>query len=147
MGDREAFTKFVADEMAVITHGAVKIYNVHVPGAGQKPEEVMPLGDCFYAYIRCNLAHEAVLPDNIAFFPASPGSSTLQLEITPTQMRLSDSWIDGLAKAVHFAPENSDLFPDNASIPSDILPWMLFGERRGGHADYIAVRALRTTRE
>lgn len=129
--------------MVVVTHGGVANYNVGVPGADSKkwPNETMPLGECFYAFMRCNLAHEASLPDNVEFFEAKQGSTVV--DINDVRIRLSDSWIDGLSRAVTFAPENVDLFPDNAEIPEDVVAWMLFVDHREKLGDYMGQRRVR----
>ena len=138
--DSEAFTRFVGDEMPVITAGGVKNFNVRVPGgeSAEFPDGLMPLGACFYRFVRCNLAHEAKLPSNVEFLAAGPG--TFQVEITDEKIRLSDSFMDGLSKAVLYAPENADLFPDVAEMPPEVIAWNLFGKRRQNHTDYMARR-------
>lgn len=138
--DGDAFAQFVAEEMPVITAGGVKNFFVRVPGAEptEFPDGTMPLGVCFYRFVRCNLAHEATLPSNVEFIASGPGG--FQVEITNKKIRLSDSFMDGLSKAVIYAPENADVFPDVAEIPPEVVAWNLFGKRRQNHADYMARR-------
>ncbi len=141
--DREAFTQFLAEEMVVVTLGGPKKYNIRVPGAdtGKYPDEMMPLGECFYEFVRCNLAHEAMLPNNVEFEPAKLGILTVQ--ITDKVIRLSDTFMDGLGRAVEYAPENIDLFAHIAEMPDDVIAWNLFGKRRIEFSDYMAVRRKR----
>lgn len=139
--DSKAFAQFVADETPVITGGGVKNFAVRVPGGetAEFPDGSMPLGVCFYRFVRCNLAHEATLPSNVEF--VATGSTAIRLEITDDRIRLSDSFMDGLSKAVIYAPENADLFPDAAEMPPEVVAWNLFGPRREHHADYMTRRA------
>lgn len=141
--DRQAFVQWMADEMVVIT--GVQNFNVRVPGADSAkwPDETMPLGGCFYEFVRCNLAHEASLPANVEFFAAEHGSTVV--DINEDRIRLSDSWMDGLSRAVTFAVENADLFPDIAETPDDVIAWMLFGKRRVSLGDYMEQRRRRRT--
>jgi len=81
------------------------------------------------------------MPDNVEFFEADAGSVVIEGNVT--RLRLSESWIDGLSKAVAYAPENAALFPEIAETPEDVIAWMLFGKRREHHADYMAARRIR----
>lgn len=146
ISDRQAFTRFLAEEMVVVTGGAVRNYNVRVPSAdrAKHANAMMPLGECFYEFVRCNLAHEAKLPDNVDFSRSEPGR--LIVEITDTAIRLSDAFMDGLAKTVEYAPENQDLYPHVAEMPDDVIGWMLFGTRRDGLTDYVEARRQRVDR-
>ena len=141
--DRPAFTQFLSDEMVAVTGGAVRNYNVRVPGADKSkyPGEMMPLGVCLYEFVRCNLAHEATLPDNVEFVRTEDNG--LFFEITDDVIRLSDSFMDGLARSVEYAPENHDLYPHVAGMPDDVVGWMLFGKRRQGLGDYLDSRRAR----
>lgn len=138
--DSDAFTQFVAEEMPVITAGGVKNFFVRVPGAEstEYPDGSMPLGVCFYRFVRCNLAHEATLPSNVEFI--ATGAGGFQVEITDEKIRLSDSFMDGLSHAVIYAPENADVFRDVAEMPPEVVAWNLFGKRRENHSDYMARR-------
>lgn len=138
--DRDAFVRFVVEEMPVITAGGVKNYNVRVPGVepAEFPDGLMPLGECLYRFVRCNLAHEATLPSNVEFIATDPGS--ISVEITDAKIRLSDSFMDRLSQAVIYAPENADAFPEVAEIPPEVVAWNLFGKRRDSHADYMSRR-------
>ena len=40
--------------------------------------------------------------------------------------------MNGLIKAVQFAPENATEFPETADMPDDVIKWMLFDRRREG---------------
>jgi len=95
--DKEAFTKFVGEEMKTIT-GHVTNYSIKFRN------EVMPLQNLLYKFIRCELAHEAQLPEDIIF---EPGSS-LKVSVTDECITFSDVLIDGLCRAVCNAPENKN---------------------------------------
>jgi len=100
-GDREAFTKFVGEEMKTITGG---VKNFHIQFRG----DLILLQDLLYRFVRCKLAHEAELPEDIIFEPGD----NLRVEVTDTEVFFSDRLIDGLARAVKQAPENVALFGD-----------------------------------
>jgi hypothetical protein len=121
-------------------------YWFQVPGCGKWgwPDEMMPLAACLYYLVRNSLAHEATLPENVEFVESGPG--VLVFEILENRLRLSHGLIDGLARAVTYAPENFDLFPDIADMPEDVAAWMLFGVRRGKRDCYLAQRAERVAR-
>lgn len=141
-GDREAFTKFVAEEMPVISQVGTQRYLVRVPGANRNkwPDEQMPMEDCLYEVVRCNLAHEAVLPDTVEFFEA-PGATVI--DINDRRIRLSISWVNGLINAVAFAPENAELFPESAAMSDDLVGRMLFGDYGDQMGEYLQRRRTR----
>ncbi len=114
-----------------------------VPGSAEFgwPDEVMPLAACLYKYVRCSLAHEAGLPDNVEFTDGEAGKLTFQ--VLEDRLRLSRSIIDRLSRAVTFAPENFDVFRDVAEIPADVVAWMLFGKGRDDRKAYMEKRAER----
>ena len=99
MKDSDAFTKFVGEEMRTIT-GCGENLNIQFRG------NMMPLQDLLYKYMRCELAHEAELPEDIIF---EPGRS-LRVEVTDKQVIFSDRLLEGLSRAVAMAPENADVF-------------------------------------
>jgi hypothetical protein len=94
--DRDAFTRFVGEEMLTITR-VVQNFNVNYRG------QMRPLQDFLYKFVRCQLAHEAELPADIIFVPGSG----LQVSVEPIRIVFSDVLIDGLARAVEKAPENA----------------------------------------
>ncbi|MEM9416263.1 MAG: hypothetical protein AAGA29_12420 [Planctomycetota bacterium] len=141
--DREAFLAFLQEELVVATHGGTINYHVKVPGSNttKYPDEMMPIQNVFYEIIRCNLAHEAVIPNNIRFETGDPSVQSTRIEAN--ELVLSDSWIDGLAKVVEHAPENHELYPNIAALPDDVLAWVLFGQRRDKRQEYMAARTRR----
>lgn len=141
--DHDAFVKWIGEEMLAITGGRVRNYNVAVPGADPTKwvDGLMPLGECLYSFIRCNLAHEATLPDNVEFFPAD--AMSLSIDINDTTIRLSDTWMDALTQAIQYAPENHDLYPEIANMPDDVVAWMLFHEGRTRFGEYMETRRAR----
>lgn len=122
--DSVAFQSFVGEEMLAITSGAVKNFYVRF-----RKENDVPLQRFFYKFLRCELAHEARLPVDVWFFPQDK-KDTLTIDIEEHRFGLSHSWMDGLAKAVKFAPENASEFPETTIPPDDVLKWLLFGVRR-----------------
>jgi len=137
--DKVAFVRFVADEMPVIT-GGVKNLIVRVPGGEtvEFPDGLMPLGECLYRFVRCTLAHEATLPNNVEFIATESGK--ISVGITDAKIRLSDSFMKGLIRAVIYAPENADVFRDVIEIPPEVVALNLFGKRRDSHPGYIERR-------
>ncbi len=111
-----------------------------VPGS-EWPDELMPLATCLYKYVRNNLAHEGTLPDNVDFVESEHGALTF--EVLEDHLRISNSIMDGLSRAVTFAPENGDLFPDIAETPPDVIAWMLFRKARDQRKVYLEQRAER----
>jgi hypothetical protein len=114
-----------------------------VPGSAKLgwPDELMPLATCLYAFVRNSLAHEGGLPENVEFVEGQQGAITF--EVLKDRLRVSNSMMDGLCKAVTFAPENFDLFPDIAETPPDVVAWMLFGKARDKRQAYMEQRAKR----
>ncbi len=121
--DGIAFKKFVAEETLAITGGAVLNFFVRFRGREIKLE------DFLYRFVRCELAHEARLPDDVEFADgAAPGD--LAIDVSDSRIAMSNTWMDGLGKAVHFAPENTAEFPDVPELPDDVVMWFVFGKRR-----------------
>jgi len=114
-----------------------------VPGSSQWgwPDELMPLATILYKFVRCSLAHEGVLPNNVEFVDTEPGH--LVFKVLPDRLQLSNPLMDGLSQAVTYAPENFDLFPDIAETPMDVVAWMLFRSQRDNRKAYLDQRAAR----
>ncbi len=117
-----------------------------VPGSGKYgwPDELMPLATCLYRFVRNNLAHEGMLPENVEFVDGPAGSITFQ--VLEDRLRISNSIMDGLCRAVTFAPENFDLFPDIAETPPEVVAWLLFQKARDKRQAYLDQRACRIER-
>lgn len=167
--DREAFIRFLLDEHPAIVSNSdwvptceddyircidpktaldskgqrVGGWWFKVPGSGKLgwPGELMPLATCLYAFVRNSLTHEGVLPENVEFVEGPQGAITF--EVVEDRLRVSNSIMDGLCKAVTFAPENFDLYPDIAEMPPDVVAWMLFGKARDRRHAYMEQRARR----
>ncbi len=123
VGDKEAFTRFVAEETLAITGGAVKNFNLKYHG------KLIPLQELLYTHLRCELAHEASIPSDIRFVTGEyPGQFAVKVE--DKYVEFTETWMQGLMKVVQFAPENVSEFPDIAVMPDDVVKWFLFADRR-----------------
>ena len=107
--DSESFRNFIYDEMGVITGGPK--YGVAFPFRGRET----PLENILYFHLRCQLLHEGNMPEDIVFTDSvvedGAVSNTLHLG---TPLGFPDGWIERLATAVWLAPENDDLWDDEA---------------------------------
>ena len=102
MGDGEAFKRFLHDEMATLT--PARNFRVKFRGA------LIPLEDLLYHVVRCELAHEAELPEDVVFQPGA----NLSVRVDPDRITFSDALINRLANVVQQAAENADVFGGNA---------------------------------
>jgi hypothetical protein len=101
--DDDAFKKFVSEEMSKYAPGWKKDTNVKIKIQGRKlwmPHEL-------YKFVRCELFHEAELPDFISFKGENGFNVTV---LNNEQLIISDSIFHYLKKIVIDAPENTDLF-------------------------------------
>lgn len=101
MSDGDAFKKFLHDQMKTITGN---IENLHIKYRG----EVQPIQDVLYKFVRCELAHEGTMPTD---FVIERGSA-FKIKIDDQKATFTDGLLEGLARAVIFAPENADEFKD-----------------------------------
>lgn len=109
MGDCEAFEAFLAQEMVNICR--VRELHVEFRGNMHRIEHIL------YKWLRCELAHAGGLPPDIAFdCDEQPGVMHIQAGGGGT-FRLSQGWLDGLARAVVCAPENREEFGDPPEMP------------------------------
>ena len=99
-GDRDAFTSFLSKELPKITR--VKNFNIKFRG------KMVPLQELLYEFVRCNLTHEAELPEDIIF----EEWDTLKVSVDDDKITFSDRLIDVLAQTVCNADENKDDFND-----------------------------------
>lgn len=86
-------------------------------------DQTITLDDLLYRFVRCELAHEATLPDDVVFLPRTEGR--MRIQVTDNQVILDDAWIEALAGAVESAPENAS---DKASAGAEAvapLPYYL----------------------
>lgn len=112
MGDTEAFTQFLKDEMPRIC--GVRNFTISFRGKMLQLEEVL------YKWVRCQLAHEAELPCDVYFGPDSkPGATTTGIALDGS-LTLSHGWLDRIVDAVVYAPENKDEFGDPSAPPFPI---------------------------
>lgn len=141
MGDRKAFIALMDEEICVVTGGAFRNVFIKTPGADLNiyPDQMMPLQVVLYQFVRCALAHEASLAENIEVIE----HKDLVFSLEDHKLRISQQILSGLANIVRFAPENLDDFPDLAELPQDIVAWNLFGKRREKYADYMNRRQSR----
>lgn len=96
--DHKAFTDFLAEEMPKVT----RIQNFNV----KYRNKMVSIQELFYKYVRCNLTHEAELPDDIRF----ETSDQLFVNVDDDCITFSDRLIDVLATVVCNAEENSNEF-------------------------------------
>ncbi len=122
MKDREAYKRFILEELEKITYGPK--YNV---GFFFRGEHGIPIEEIIYHIIRCPLVHEGQLPIDIVFTQPEPGDG-MPFGIAPggvpydgkifNHLVLNDTlgfpvgWIWNLIRVVAEAPENKKDFPD-----------------------------------
>jgi len=109
--DGEAFKNFIYDEMGVITGGPK--YNVALPFQGKDT----PLEDILYHHLRCQLVHDGAMPETVRFTePAFKDGSLCHVLHLGDPLGFPAGWIENVATAVWLAPENDDLWPDEAEL-------------------------------
>ena len=96
--DGDAFTSFLAEELPKVIR--VGQFNVKFRN------KMITIQDLLYKYIRCNLSHEAELPEDIKF----EKSDGLSVNVEDDCITFSDKLIDVLATVVGNAEENCGLF-------------------------------------
>jgi len=138
MGDRVAFTRFLGEEMRVVTAGAVVNFNVVCPGADKAKytDGLMPLQDVLYEFVRCTLAHEGRIGQHVEFAE----TDKISVEVKDDRLILGGEMLRRLLIVAEYAPENSEEFPQIAEMPPEVIGWLLFGQRRDSHAEYIQTR-------
>lgn len=141
MKDREAFTKFLGEEIRVVTAGAVVNFVVKCPGAdtARYPGEMMPLQDVLYEFVRCTLAHEGRIGANVEF----AATDEISVELKEDRLILGGNMLRRLLIVAEYAPENAEEFPQVAEMPPEVVGWMLFGQRRSSHGEYLKQRQSR----
>lgn len=107
--DSEAFRNFIYDEMGVITGGPK--YGVAFPFQ----RRLTLLEDLLYYHLRCQLVHEGSMPETIVFKdPVLVQGKSCNAMHLGSPLGFPVGWIDRLATAVWLAPENDDLWKDEA---------------------------------
>ncbi len=96
----------------------------------------MPLQDVLYEFVRCTLAHEGRIGENVEFAE----SDKISIEVKKDRLILGGELLRRLLTVVEYAPENATEFPQIAEMPPEVVGWMLFKDRRDSHADYLAER-------
>jgi hypothetical protein len=141
MKDHVAFKRFLGEEVPVLTAGRGKNVNVRCPGADTKwyPDEMMPLQDVLYQFVRCQLMHEGQIAENVEF----TNMDELSFRVTETAIVLGGKLLPRLMLVSEYAPENADEFPEVARMPPEVAGWLLFGDSRGFQAEYLAERQKR----
>lgn len=97
ISDKEAFTRFLEEQMLKIT-GFVKNFNLKFRG------KMITLQDLLYTFVRCELAHEAEVPSDIAF-----EKDKYRYSVQADKIILPYELINGLTRAVTEAPENVNI--------------------------------------
>ncbi len=140
MPDRDAFTKFLGEEMRVVTAGVVN-FNVRCSGANTNkyPDEMMPLQDVLYDFVRCTLAHEGRIGGNVEFAE----TDRISVAIMDDRIILGGEVLRRLLIVPEYAPENASEFPQVAEMPQEVVGWVLFGKRRDSHSAYLTERQKR----
>lgn len=141
MRDGEAFTKFLGEEMRVVTAGAFVNFNVVCPGADKAKynDGMMPLQDVLYEFVRCTLAHEGRIGENVEF----ADTDRISVEVKDDRLILGGEVLRRLLIVAEYAPENAAEFPQIAEMPPEVVGWLLFGQRRDSHVEYIQIRQNR----
>lgn len=139
--DAKAFTRFLGEEVRALTAGRVANLFTFYSGADpiKYPDRMTPLQDMLYRYVRCALAHEGRLPDDIEFIALEE----LQFQVTADKLTFTKGLVRRLCLVVQYAPENVTEFPELSELPSDVVGWMLFGKARVNQQEYLSVRADR----
>ena len=124
--------------MRVVTSGAVSNVNVECQWADKAkyPHGMMPLQDVLYEFVRCKLAHEGHIGENVEFAE----TDEISVDVKEDRLILGGGVLHRLLIVAEYAPENSEEFPQIAELPPEVLGWHLFGQRRDNHAEYIQTR-------
>jgi hypothetical protein len=98
--DGDAFTSFLGEELTKVLR--IGTYNVKFRS------EMITLQDLLYKFVRCNLTHEAILPNDIIF----EKGDTMKVSVDDNKITFSDRLIEILAQTVCNAEENKDEFKE-----------------------------------
>lgn len=107
--DREAFEAFLGEEMV----NMFKAQNCNVRIRGN----LVPLQEVLYKWVRCQLVHEAAVPEAVRFIRSGPTTSRI-LKVGPTGIELSHGWLQAFIDVVAAAPQNKDEFGDPPEVPT-----------------------------
>jgi hypothetical protein len=105
--DRDAYQKFILDEMGTITGGPSSEVKFYFNGRYK-----VPLEEILYEFLRCNLVHEARLPIEFNFTEpvTENGDKYNVLSLHDPVIGIPIGWIWNLARAIVKAPENDKEF-------------------------------------
>jgi hypothetical protein len=101
--DNKAFKKFISEELSKYGPGWSENTKVNIQFRGKK----LMLPDVLYKLVRCELAHEAEIPEFISFKNEKGLNITI---LDNKEITFSNEIILYLIKIVVEAPENNDLF-------------------------------------
>ena len=93
--DSEAFTRFLRDEASNMPLSP----NLELQFRGS----LISFPDLLYEFVRCELTHEAELPEDVVFEP----KPYVEIKVEPGRITFTDALIDRLASVVEQAPENA----------------------------------------
>jgi hypothetical protein len=99
--DREAFTGFLSDEIPRIVTFTSSI-SLRFRG------EILRLKEILYKFVRCELAHEAELPEDVYFMPGDK----IAFCFDDNKLGMSEKLIEVLLTTVTRASENRGLFAE-----------------------------------
>jgi hypothetical protein len=125
--DKDAYQKFILDEMGIITGGPDKGVKFYFNGNYK-----VPLERILYEFLRCKLIHEGALPTEFDFTEPviENGKKYNVLNLHGLVVGIPIGWIWNLARATVKAPENKEEFigqkivfpsdyPENAGLKLD----------------------------
>lgn len=123
MGDKDSFTKFLADETGELTGSVsnVRLINLNIEFRGN----IIPFADIMYKFVRCELAHEGEMPGDIVFVR----DPTLLIKGGDTLI-LNEVFLQGFANVVVGAPENATslaVLPSEPPETHDVASFQLPG--------------------
>jgi hypothetical protein len=144
MGDRAAFTRFLGEEIRLVTGGAIVNWTLACPGAdpAKYPTGMMLLQDVLYQFVRCHLAHEAAIASDVLFLK----DDRLSTQVDSGRLIFGGAMLPRLLLVPEFAPENAAEFPEAAALTADEFADRMFGARRHAHLDYVNERERRLGR-
>lgn len=103
VGDKEAFTRFLLDEMDTVV--GFKGFRMGMPMGGGKSKM---LEELLYEHFRCNLIHEGTMPEEIFLTPSVDARGLSQNVIVHGDPHgIPENFVLNLRKVVMAAPENA----------------------------------------
>jgi len=102
-------------------------------------DDLVPIQEIMYDFVRCHLAHECTISEHIAFCD----SDNFDIKFEKDQLALNALYIKRLCMVSEFAPENWEDFPEIAAKSDSDVCEILFGDRMENYAEYIRARRER----